>query len=218
MPTGYINKAFYVASNYEPNSKISFNHADKLNYLARIVSLEANPEDIIIFLDGDAFPIAPIDDYILEKLSTHKLIAVQRLENDGDMQPHPSFSATTVGFWNEINGDWNPGFTWKDKYNNDVTDTGGNLLEKLVEGQIDWHPMIRTNKKNLHPLWFGVYDNMIYHHGAGYRSAVSRLDLNLHNKKESGFLASEQYRRNARLQHYMFMKIKYNQSFYRELI
>jgi len=67
LPYGYSNSKFYVSSYYNPNSIISYNHADKLNYLAKIVSMEANPDDIIIFLDGDAFPIAKIDDYIIDK-------------------------------------------------------------------------------------------------------------------------------------------------------
>ena len=25
-------------------------------------------------------------------------------------------------------------------------------------------------------MWFGIYDNMVYHHGAGYRSSICRLD------------------------------------------
>lgn len=214
VPSGYTNKDFYINSHYDPESKISYNHADKLNYLAKIVSLEARPDDIIVFLDGDAFPIRPIDEFISKKLEDYKLIAIQRKENDGDIQPHPSFAATTVGFWNEIDGDWNPGFTWKDIHNNEVSDTGANLLEKLLKNNIDWYPMTRTNRVNLHPLWFGIYDDIIYHHGAGYRPAISRLDLNLSEQTYDDFMASRQLRRNEKIKRRVFNKIRFNSRFY----
>ena len=56
-------------------------------------------EDILLFIDGDAFPISDVATYAEEKLKQFPLIAVQRSENDGDPQPHPCFCITTVGFW-----------------------------------------------------------------------------------------------------------------------
>jgi hypothetical protein len=50
-----------------------------------------------------------------------------------------------------------------------VTDVGGNLLGLLQERGIDWYPMLRTNKVNPHPLQFGVYDDVVYHQGGGFR-------------------------------------------------
>jgi hypothetical protein len=58
-----------------------------------------------------------------------------------------------------------------------VTDPGGNLLGILEGNGLDWHAMPRTNKKDLHPLWFGIYDDVVYHHGAGFRRMISRVDL-----------------------------------------
>jgi len=31
--------------------------------------------------------------------------------------------------------------------------------------------------RNLHPVLFGVYDDVIYHHGAGFRRTLTRLDM-----------------------------------------
>src|ERR1700680_162521 len=71
---------FYYAST-EPVGP----HGIKLNLLADIIQASARPDDILIFLDGDAFPIADVEPYVREKLQKWKLIAVQRLENDGDV-------------------------------------------------------------------------------------------------------------------------------------
>src|SRR5262245_49163010 len=103
-------------------------HAIKLNILADIIYFSSNQgDDILIFLDGDAFPIGDIELLIDKKLSDHRLIAVQRLENSGDIQPHPCFCATTVGFWKSIGGDWKAGYPWRNNEGRWVSDVGGNL-------------------------------------------------------------------------------------------
>ena len=153
-------------------------HASKLNYLADKVVGEADDQDILVFIDGDAFPIREtIVSYIREKIRVHQLVAVRRDENLGDVQPHPSFCAVTVGLWKHLKGDWTPGYCWTNAQNKRITSVGGNLLRILNENGISWWAMTRSNKRNLHPLWFGVYDDIVYHHGAGFRSPVSRIDL-----------------------------------------
>lgn len=164
---------YYVCS--EPVSS----HAVKLNILADIILLSSgSDDDILIFLDGDAFPVADLEPLLSEKLTNHRLIAVQRLENNGDIQPHPCFCATTIGFWRKIKGDWKEGHKWENNDGKMVTDVGGNLFNQLREHGVEWHPLRRTNKRNLHPVLFGVYADLIYHHGAGFRQAVTRLDKN----------------------------------------
>jgi len=152
-------------------------HAVKLNLLADMVALHSSDQnDWLMFLDGDAFPIRNVVPYGREKLRRFPLTAIQRRENVGDVQPHPSFCLTTVGFWKEIGGDWNEGFEWRDTTAQMVTDVGGNLLQILNEKQIEWHRMLRSNRSNWHPLWFGIYDHLIYHHGAGFRRPIARID------------------------------------------
>jgi hypothetical protein len=164
--------SFYYASREPVDS-----HAVKLNILADIIHASSKREDdVLIFLDGDAFPVGDIETLINEKLSTVKIVAVQRLENNGDLQPHPCFCATTVGFWREIKGDWKEGYRWKNKNGEGVTDVGGNFLKKLTEHDVKWSPLLRSNKINLHPLFFGIYDDVIYHHGAGFRKGECRVD------------------------------------------
>lgn len=171
IPEEYGKKFYYVCS--EPIAE----HAIKLNLLAERISWNGNERDIIIFLDGDAFPVTDnFVQFIESKVGLHKLIAIQRSENQGDIQPHPSFCATTIGFWNEIKGDWKMGYLWRDSTGTLVTDVGGNLLSKLQQLQVNWLPIRRSNKRNLHPVWFGVYGDLIYHHGAGFREPFGRVD------------------------------------------
>ena len=153
-----------------------FSHTEKLNALAEAIAAEAAPDDVLLFLDGDAFPIAPIDAFLEQALARVRLVAVRRDENLDDEQPHPSFCATTVGFWDELGGDWNPGYTWKNAAGKEVTDAGGNLLGLLREHDVEWQPLLRTNRVNLRPLWFGVYADLAYHHGAGFRGGLCRRD------------------------------------------
>lgn len=153
-------------------------HAVKLNLLADIIRLSAaGPDDPLIFIDGDAFPIAPIEPLLNQHLATRKLIAVQRLENNGDVQPHPCFCATTVGFWRQLRGDWKEGYQWQNRQGQKVSDVGGNLMKQLADHQVDWMPLVRSNKVNLHPLFFGIYGGLIYHHGAGFRKGECRVDM-----------------------------------------
>jgi hypothetical protein len=152
-------------------------HATKLNMLADIACSETEgPGDLLVFLDSDAFPVVPWEDFVREKLKSNVLVAVRREENLGDPQPHPCFCVTTAKFWKEEKGDWSKGYQWKNSSGNLVTDVGGNLLMKLNEAGMPWHPLLRSNIVNLHPLFFGVYGDLVYHHGAGSRKLSSRLD------------------------------------------
>jgi len=155
-------------------------HPEKLNALAAIVSAQARPEDHLVFIDGDAFPIAPITPAIL---GDTPLAAVRRDENLGDPQPHPCFAVTTVGFWNEIAGDWRPGYTWVNALGYRTTDVGANLQQILRRRKIEWRPLLRTNRVDLHPLWFGIYGDVVYHHGAGFRGRVARSTLDLRHAR-----------------------------------
>ena len=150
-------------------------HPEKLNRLAGEICESAPSEDILVFIDGDAFPVRDLSP-AFDSLARYPLVAVQRTENNGDQQPHPCFCVTTVGFWREIGGDWRGGGYWKNLQGRPVTDVGGRLLNTLEDRGIAWQPLNRTNLRDLHPLWFGVYGDLVYHHGAGFRDKLCRLD------------------------------------------
>jgi hypothetical protein len=172
LPRDHGSKYFYSST-----EKIR-SHPTKLNLLADMVALHSDSEDDwLIFIDGDAFPIGDIVPFARDKLKEYPLLAIQRLENCGDIQPHPCFCLTTVKFWKEIKGDWHSGYEWQDALGRQVTDVGGNLLGTLEEKKIKWLPLIRSNVRDLHELWFGIYGDLVYHHGAGFRTPMSRSDL-----------------------------------------
>jgi hypothetical protein len=158
------NTRFHFAEDLEGS------HHDKLNQLANIARESAHPDDMFLFVDGDAFPIAPVTPAIL---GDTKLAAVRRDENLGEAQPHPCFCVTPVGFWFDIEGDWGQGYTWTASNGEELTDSGGNLLGILTERGLPWRPLLRTNRWNMDPLLFGIYGDVCYHHGAGFRPPVT---------------------------------------------
>jgi hypothetical protein len=144
-------------------------HPGKLNHLALEVSHEASDDDLLMFLDGDAFPIADPMPLIEQGLTRAPLIAVRRAENVNQPQPHPCFCVTTVGTWRSLPGDWSGGPTWPGAQGGRVTDVGGNLLRELELTKTPWVEVLRSNRRDLDPLYFGIYGDIIYHHGAGFR-------------------------------------------------
>jgi len=175
---GGAAQLFDVATNLSAEAGGSIHHGEKLNRLAERVGQEAQDDDVLMFLDGDAFPIAPIGKFVEETLRRFSLAAVRRDESLGDVQPHPCFCVTTVGFWREIGGDWAHGseWAWTNSSGQQVVDVGGKLLWILRERGIEWSPLLRTNRNRLHPLLFAVYEDRVYHHGAGFRPPVTRAD------------------------------------------
>lgn len=157
-----------VVTDEEPQTRGSRQHARRLNELGRLVIEDAaSDDDTIVFLDCDAFPVSDWTSYVSEHLNSFDLAAVQRLENSNSRFPHPAFCATTVGFWRELEGDWNP--TRK-------RDAGGVLAVQLTRKGARWRRLHRSNGLNLHPVFYGIYDDMVYHHGAGSRSPLCRED------------------------------------------
>jgi hypothetical protein len=155
-------------------------HPGKLNHLALEISHQAEDDDLLMFLDGDAFPIADPMALIREGLAQAPLVAVRRAENLNDPQPHPCFCVTTVGTWRTLPGDWSGGYTWVGENGRRVSDVGANLLRALELTGTPWVQVLRSNHTNVDPLFFAIYGHTIYHHGAGFREGeVSRAHLDL---------------------------------------
>jgi len=152
-------------------------HARKLNRLAEVISADGRDSDPLLFIDGDAFPIAPLDRLIAEELPRSGLVAVCRAEM-GDPQPHPSFCLTTVGDWRRLEGDWRDGPTWENAAGREITDVGARMLENLERDGMPWLALLRSNRVNHHPLFFGVYGDLVYHQGGGFRAARGGRLLN----------------------------------------
>lgn len=156
----------------------SGDHATGLNMLSAEALRLATDNDWLIFLDSDAVPIRPMSSVLRED---QPLIAVQRLDNLGDIQPHPSFCAVKAGLWTDMNPDWSSGYTWVNSAGATVTDVGAGVLKVLEETGTQWTPLIRRNRANYHFLRWGVYGRkseppVVYHHGAGSRGPSSRVN------------------------------------------
>ena len=148
-------------------------HAAKLNHLAMEICNVASEDDLLMFFDGDAFPIADPMPLIAEGLKQAPLVAVRRAENFNEPQPHPCFCVTTVGTWRRLCGDWSAGYTWRGARGGRTSDVGGNLLRRLELSQTPWVQVLRSNRKNPDPLYLAIYGDAIYHHGAGLTGGLS---------------------------------------------
>jgi len=144
-------------------------HAAKLNHLALEICHGAAPRDLLMFLDGDAFPIADPLPLIEQALAQAPLVAVRRAENVDEPQPHPCFCVTTVETWRTLPGDWSAGPMWPGARGTPTTDVGAGLLRRLQLTGTPWVQVLRSNRHDLDPLNFAVYGDVIYHHGAGFR-------------------------------------------------
>jgi hypothetical protein len=149
-------------------------HPSKLNHLAMEIAHEADDDDLLMFLDGDAFPIADLMPLVDEGLAKAPLVAVRRAENAGDPQPHPCFCVTTVRTWRSLPGDWSMGYRWTASDGRRPSDVGANLLRQLELTNTPWTQVLRTNPESADPVFYAIYGDTIYHHGAGFRKGSSR--------------------------------------------
>jgi hypothetical protein len=53
-----------------------------------------------------------------------------------------------------------------------VADAGAAISQHLEDAGLTWHPLPRTNRVNFHKIAAGVYDDRVYHHGAGSRTPI----------------------------------------------
>ncbi len=139
----------------------------------KFVKPHAKDNDIIIYMDNDAFPCDSWEDKLESYLTENDICAVYRYEDRGLDQPdqyfpYPhlcffSFKKKTrdmYGFKHEIpEGFPCPGFT---------------ICDVIRQNNLKVKELIRTNKFNSHNVMFGIYDDMIYHHSSGSRAKVGR--------------------------------------------
>ncbi|HEY0517305.1 MAG TPA: hypothetical protein VGD00_09310 [Solirubrobacteraceae bacterium] len=145
----------------------------KLNHLAVEISREADEDDLLMFLDPDAFPIADPMPVIEGALARAPLLAVRRAENF-EPQPHPCFCVTSVGTWRALAGDWSDGYPFAGADGRRATAPGANLLRRLELSGTPWVQLLRTNGQRRDPLMFAIYGEVVYHHGGAEIAAADR--------------------------------------------
>lgn len=168
-----VDKEIGETASFDYKEALEGTHRDKLDELAkRVVDRMATSEDdLIIFLDGDAFPIRSLMPLITNVLQDSCLAAICREENEEDY-PHPSFCVTTAGLWKQL------GCTWQESPDPaEISELGGGQLRDLLRQRgLEWRRLRRSNAFNPHPLMFGLYEGVIYHHGAGFRKPITAAD------------------------------------------
>jgi hypothetical protein len=208
-----------------------FHHAEErwdpiqfeFDHLAAVISEQADPDDMLVFMHGDTFPIADWVGPVRKMLAERPLAGIRRDENLGEPHPHACFTATTPRLWNEIGADWARGPVWTGTNGAEVTDLGATLWRELSDRGIEWEPILRTNTVDPHPLWFGVYGDIVYHHGAAFRKPMSRLDASLAAPKRHVYILQRfvqlelAARRSARLSRELYEQLIRDEDFWREL-
>jgi hypothetical protein len=154
----------------------STKHGPRLDAITAAITQTADPSDVILFLDGDAWPVADPTPTIREVTDRGEILAVRRDESPAGPWPHPLFCAVTVTTWAALDASWAPE-TWHDPAVALRYDVGAGVGRRLIETHRVFTPLLRMNAHNPHPLFFGVYGRhgqaLVYHHGAGFRPKFS---------------------------------------------
>lgn len=159
----------------------------RLNYLYDKVlenQKSFDEDDLIVFMDCDAWGLWEWDKEVRRLLISNDAVSVERRENPEPLMgeedkpyPHPCFFATKANFWKQ---NYDNGLKWGWNQNSNSIDLN-NWLPALKHWfkrhNKKYHPLIRTNCMNLHPLNFGVYGDIVYHHGAGTRIKYDSVDI-----------------------------------------
>ena len=141
-----------IRSDDEPIKKEEHDHVKNANLGLFLVQDEAADDDIIILMDGDAFPIGDIEPLLLKLDQGHDMVAIVRPEN-GENHPHPAFVAAYAK-------------KWKSKL------TLEGHMPEIKGSDKSWFSLKKTyNKYSFHGVFFSIYGGVIYHHGAGFRAA-----------------------------------------------
>jgi len=140
-------------------------------------NFEVKKDDTILLLDSDAFPIAPMGDFLEKKLEEYPFVSAQEPMHEWDRDPlylipHPMFMAFKAKHIIEDNLTDYLRNIIKDKNDN----WWGGTINWLKERGYDYYPLTRSNKIDLHPLYYAIYDDLIYHHWAGSRNMITRPD------------------------------------------
>ena len=115
----------------------SWNHWTKLDNLTNMVvnDDDTNDDDILIWLDCDAFPVADVNDFIDSKLKEFEFFAINRKEMNNSVIPHPSFAGCKVKLWKKFNLSWE-GIPHA-PLGEETHDTGGKMYAILQKNNIE---------------------------------------------------------------------------------
>jgi hypothetical protein len=152
-----------------------------MNFLYENIQEEFKEDDLLLFIDADAWPIKdwvkPVDSLLEE----HAVVAVERRENPEPLlkeehkpYPHPTFFAVKAKFWKE---NYEKGLRWALRIEDSIQTAGPTIKHWLKDNGYTSYPLLRTNCINIHPLYYGIYGDIVYHHGAGTRPKYDSADI-----------------------------------------
>jgi len=139
-------------------------------------------DDIIVFMDNDAFPCCPQWSNLLRENLTPSAespqgVCVIETNNRGVAQPDYYFPVPDLCFFATTK---KARFTHDLKwgiFNNQHQNPAFGMLDKMMASQgqgAQFVSLERSNRFNAHNVMFGVYGNMIYHQACGTRSLIGR--------------------------------------------
>jgi hypothetical protein len=142
--------------------------------------------DFVCTFDVDSWPIC--DDWIevsWNLITQNRAVAaaILRAENGDTVLPHPSFIFIQANlfhhaecrFW-VTESDMRDDMRAFGKSNNQRIDTGFGLGYFLHKQGLDWVKLRRSNRKDYHYVMAGVYNDLIFHLGAGARKKMFARD------------------------------------------
>jgi len=180
---------------------------ESMKLLLKFIEKNANSDDKVLLLDSDAFPISSnISNFMDLALQKAPFVSCEEPEHEKDNTreiPHPMFMLFKAK--HILDGDIS-------KYLSKIMDIDSSgtwwagLLKWLSKNDYSYYPIKRSNKINLHPLYFGIYDNLIYHHWAGSRKMITRPDRR--RAKKSGESLDSIAEENHKMSAKVFKKIE----------
>lgn len=174
LDSNVIRDNLDASSDYFIGSK---SHASGLNIL--LDAFRSSDSDYFLILDSDCFPIE--NDWLnllLSKMKDFSVSAPVRFENL-EQHAHPC----AFFFKRRALDD----MKFEVAELNSIT---GEVFYDTCSNIDAFFPLVRTNKFNLHPVFFGIYCNIFYHHGAGSRYGIGETrfrsrDLGYYGKESA---------------------------------
>ena len=160
-------------------------HGDSLTLLFDAAKQQGH--NMIVTLDMDSFPINSnwLLDMRQQTENCDGVSAVHRIENGDKFLPHPCGAAFSKQFIDNVDFSFYPpeALLANDEFRQFLSltkqrvDTGAGLAFELWKNKLSWHPIMRSNKQDLHYLIAGVYGGIIFHLGATSRAPVFHKEL-----------------------------------------
>lgn len=154
-------------------SPTSSQHIDALNGLLAHFKSERHNYDNFLFLDNDAFPVREgwLGDLTAKMDEWNRLIAVVVRPENLEIRWHASILLAKPEGLDGLHFQLQH-IPEGDFMSVDELDVGIGAFQDKLKDKV-W-PLIRTNRLNLHPVAYGIYFDMFYHHTFGAARHVRR--------------------------------------------